>query len=290
MKPAESEPWKSHLLDEILESVAESGELKKSLVFKRARILRLLLGRGRDSYDIDSNLCESFVQKFSERESQSSFLERELTVAIRRHFERQNPVHFELVDLRVRPQARTQHPLGWDALTVRINIKDLSSHVRSPPALDLDIAAPEELRPSSISPIRIGEHEVLAYTLERIAGEKLRAFLSSLPAYRAKVKQPGEAVRAKDLYDLAGVVRARTMADERFWRTTAQEFHVACRSRFVDCASLATFQEQWDVTRKTYSEATIPGDILFDEAESSLAAIVAFFESDGVIPFSFPLP
>lgn len=50
-------------------------------------------------------------------------------------------------------------------------------------------------------------HVVMAYTLQRIAGEKLRAFLSSLPTYRRQVKTPGEVVRVKDIYDLACILR-----------------------------------------------------------------------------------
>lgn len=74
-----------------------------------------------------------------------------------------------------------------------------------------------------------------AYTLVRIAGEKLRAFLSSLPAYRAKVKKPGEAVRAKDLYDISRIRRVHGLEQIEFWRRAGEEFHVACRYRYIDC-------------------------------------------------------
>jgi len=53
---------------------------------------------------------------------------------------------------------------------------------------------------------------------------------------------------------------------------------------------LATFQEQWSMTRKTYAEATIPKDISFDEAEATLGAVVSFLETQQIVPFSFPLP
>jgi hypothetical protein len=52
---------------------------------------------------------------------------------------------------------------------------------------------------------------------------------------------------------------------------------------------LATFQEQWSVTQKTYAEATIPKDISFDEAEATLGAVVSFLETQRIVPFSFPL-
>ncbi len=126
--------------------------------------------------------------------------------------------------------------------------------------------------------------------MERIAGEKLRAFLSSLPAYRAKVNKPGNAVRAKDLYDIARIRRSRDLAEQEFWRSVGREFRLACRSRYIDCAGLATFQEQWNVTKATYSQATIPADIPFDEVEATLSAIIQFFEAENFVPFSFPLP
>jgi hypothetical protein len=53
---------------------------------------------------------------------------------------------------------------------------------------------------------------------------------------------------------------------------------------------LATFQEQWSVTQKTYAEATIAKDILFDEAEATLGAVVSFLETQRIVPFTFPLP
>jgi hypothetical protein len=69
-----------------------------------------------------------------------------------------------------------------------------------------------------------------------------------------------------------------------------QELRVACRSRSIDCQGLMTLQEQWQVTRKTYTEATIPKDIPFAEAEATLAAVVGFLEAQGIVPFSFSLP
>jgi len=290
VKQAEAEAWKSYVLDEIFEALAQSKKVEEALVFKGARVLNLRLEGGRQSLDIDSNLRDSFVKLFPSRNQQKEFLEEEMTRSIRRHFERQNPVRFELVRLTVTGYPPKSHPMGWDSFIVRINVNDLTRNVRGFPALEIDIAAPEDLLDSSVSTIEVGGHEVHAYTLERIGGEKLRAFLSSLPAYRAKVKRPGEAVRAKDLYDIARIFKARNLEDNAFWHTVGTEFHIACQSRYIDCAGLTTFQEQWDVTRKTYSEAPIPKDISFEEIEISLAAIVDYFEHVGVIPFSFQLP
>ncbi|MBY0231573.1 MAG: nucleotidyl transferase AbiEii/AbiGii toxin family protein [Gemmataceae bacterium] len=290
MNPAQADAWKSAVLDKVFDALAQSDELCAALVYKGARILKLRLGEGRQSLDIDSNLLRGFVERLPDRDEQRAFLEEEIGRAIRHHFERQEPVELQLKAVKVKRQPPTQHPMGWDAFAVRLNVNDLTRHVHGLPALDIDIAAPEELLAGSVSGIVVGGHEVRAYTLERIAGEKLRAFLSSLPAYRAKVRKPGEAVRAKDLYDVARILRTHGLGDEAFWEQAGQEFRLACRSRFIDCDGLITFREQWDVTRKTYAEATIPKDVPFDEAEAALAAVIGRFEGRGVVPFNFPLP
>lgn len=83
------------------------------------------------------------------------------------------------------------------------------------------------------------------------------------------MKKPGvdeRVVRAKDLYDISRICHVRGLEQVDFWQLAGEEFRVACRSRYIDCHGLTTFQEQWDVTRKTYSAATIPKDIPFDEA------------------------
>ncbi len=290
MNVSDAERWKSELLDQVFDALAESDQLDESLVFKGARVLNIRMGGGRQSLDIDSNLTSSFVEKHPDREEQRQFLEREIKATIHRHFERQNPVRFKLTSLRVRTHPPKTHPMGWDAFEVKINIDDLSRRVLGLPALTIDVAAPEEILDSSVSWIEVGGHAVRACTLERIAGEKLRAFLSSLPAYRLKVKKPGEAIRAKDLYDIARVRRVRDSTDEAFWKAAGTEFQLACRSRFIDCLGIETFQEQWDATAKAYREPTIPKDIPFEEVETVLAHIVMYFESIKLIPFSFPLP
>jgi hypothetical protein len=290
MNQADAERWKSQVLDEIFVALAASEQLDECLVFKGARVLNVRLGGGRQSLDLDSNLAAPFVQKYPDREAQRTFLEEQIARAVRRHFERQNPVRHELTALTVRTYPPKSHPMGWDAFKVRINISDLTRSVKGLPALEIDVAAPEELLDSSVSVIEVGGHRVVAYTLERIAGEKLRAFLSSLPAYRAKVKKPGEAVRARDLYDITRIRRVHALEQVEFWQLVGREFQIACRSRYIDCRGLATFQEQWAVTRKTYEEATIPKDIPFEEAEATLVAIVRFLEAQGFLPFTFPLP
>jgi hypothetical protein len=290
MNQADGERWKSQVLDEIFVALAASEQLDECLVFKGARVLNLRLGGGRQSLDLDANLAAPFVENYPDREAQRAFLEEHVVLAVRRHFERQDPVRYELTALTVRTYPPKSHPMGWDAFKVRMNVNDLTRSVRGLPALEIDVTAPEELLDSSVSILSVGGHRVVAYTLERIAGEKLRAFLSTLPAYRAKAKKPGEAVRARDLYDVTRIRRVHEIEQVEFWRLVGQEFRLACRSRYIDCQGLGTFQEQWAVTRKTYEEATIPKDISFEEAETTLVAVVCFLEVQGIVPFSFPLP
>jgi hypothetical protein len=290
MNPTDADHWKSEVLDEIFIALAASNEIDQALVFKGARVLSLRLGAGRQSLDLDANLTQDWDRQHPDRDAQRAFLENEMTLAIRRYFERQEPVRYELTALRVSKNPPKTHRMGWDAFKVRININDLRKSVRGLPAVEIDVAAPEQLMGTSISRIPVGAHEVSAYTLERIAGEKLRAFLSSLPTYRAKVHKPGEIVRAKDLYDIARIRRVQTLSNPEFWRVAGQEFRIACQSRYIDCQGMATFQEQWEVTRDTYNAATIPKDVPFEEAESALTDIVNFFAAQGFIPFTFPLP
>lgn len=290
MNPTEANNWIYVVLDHLFEALAGSDELVGALVFKGARVLSLRLGGGRQSRDIDSNFLPTFVEEHIDRNQQREFLERELTRAIRRHFERQDPVRYELVQVRVQNHpAKGKHPLGWDAFQIRISVNDASRDVRGLPVIEIDVAAPEELLGSSISPLRVGSREVSAYTLERIAGEKLRAFLTTLPAYRTKFKKPGNAVRVKDLYDLARILRFYPIEAEVFWQKVAKEFEVACRSRYVDCEGIATFQEAWSVTEKSYASGMIPSDIPFQEAAAALDAIVEFIGRQGTLPFSFPV-
>ena len=136
---------------------------------------------------MDSNLTAPFVEKYPDREAHREFLEREITRAVRRHFERQEPVQYELTTLKVQTYPNKSHVMGWDAFKVKISVNDLNRRVRGLPTLEIDVAAPEEMLDTSIATIDVGGHLAHAYTLERIAGEKLRAFLSTLPAYRAKV-------------------------------------------------------------------------------------------------------
>jgi hypothetical protein len=292
MNPDDINRWKSEVLDEVFAALAADNEIERCLVFKGARVLNARLGGGRQSLDLDSNLIKDFVEKHPVREEQRSYLERHMKRAISRHFERQDLVRFELKGLTVKTYPPKSHPMGWDAFKVKLNIDDLTkAGVRGLPGIEIDVAAPEELLETSISPVTIGRNQASAYTLERIAGEKLRAFLSSLTSYRAKFKKPGESVRAKDLYDIARIYRMSPIERTDFWESAGQEFRLACRSRCIDCSGLETFVEEWELTSATYTkDPTIPPDIHIEEARSTLEAIVKFMIDRGIIPFKYPMP
>src|SRR4051812_30775584 len=103
MNTTEANAWVCRVLDQVFEALADSTELVEALVFKGARVLNLRLGGGRQSFDIDANFLPMFVAAHVDRQDQRAFLERELTRTVRRHFDRQDPVRFELVRLTVTP-------------------------------------------------------------------------------------------------------------------------------------------------------------------------------------------
>lgn len=293
MNPAQRDAWQRDALDMAFRALAESEQLSTHLVYKGARILALRLGSThRASYDLDANLQLKFAATYPERADQIAHLETWIRDALARYLETSSPVRYELTSIKVVHRPRDAHPLGWNAFDVSIELLDRAQKgVRGLPRITFDIAAPESLGEDAIAPLRVGDREVFAYTLERIAGEKLRAFLSTLPAYRAKVAKPGEAVRAKDLYDIAQIQMKYPMADTRFWRVAGDEFVLACRSRFIDCEGLQTFAEDIRVTQSTYeSDPVIPKDISFDAAWCCVQGIVQAWTAVGMFPLSHPLP
>jgi hypothetical protein len=208
MNQSDADRWKSAVLDQVFAALAADTAVEECLVFKGARVLNARLQGGRQSLDLDTNLTKEFVDRHPDREEQKSYLERHLKSAIFRHFESQDPVRFELKGLSVKAYPPKLHPMGWEDFKVKLKVDDLTKPgVKALPGIEIDVASPEKLLPTSIRPVTIGENQAAAYSLERIAGEKLRAFLSSLPVYKAKVKKPGESVRAKDLYDLARILQ-----------------------------------------------------------------------------------
>lgn len=293
MNTEDTNKWKADILGHILLALASSSELKDVLVYKGALILNRRLGTERMSLDIDSNLLQSFVLALPEKKQQEDFLEKVLKTAIVKYFNRQDPVRFELSAISIhRSPPKDDHPLGWDAYLIKLKVTDFKYlQVRGLPTLTIDVAAPEKLSANSVAEIDLGGCRVNAYTLERIAGEKLRAFLSTLPKYRAKVKKPGEAVRVKDLYDLACIHRVKPIGDELFWGMAGEEFQLACSSRYIDCDGLDTFKENWDNTQSLYeSDLTLPKDVPFHEVDKVITGINLFFSRKHITPFVYPLP
>jgi hypothetical protein len=128
-----------------------------------------------------------------------------------------------------------------------------------------------------------------------MAAEKLRAFLSHLPAYRQKLRNAGlggkmHPPRVKDLYDLVRIYRKIPVRRGDFWTVAAEEFALACKSRAIDCQGIASFRENWEVTRETYEkDATIPKDVPFAEVADVLQKVVEFVESTGILPLRFEI-
>lgn len=267
----------------------ESDELSEVLIFKGAWILNHHLETARHSRDIDSNLTEQFVFHHPEVTEQQTYLEGAIRAAVSRHFDRQPVVRYKLTEVRTVYQA---HPMGWSSFSVKLTIQDAEkTGVRGLPRLDIDIAAPEELSELSISNITLGSRLAQVYSLERIAGEKARAYLSTLPAYRKKFKKPGNDIRVKDLYDLVRISRARPLSATSFWNRAGEEFERACRSRLVDCDGWSSFAESWPDAKTLFeADATLPKDVSFRDVEVLLPKIVAIWESQGVIPKRYELP
>jgi len=257
MNQTAQEVWREEVLRLVLRALSESEEITDVLVFKGAWVLNYHLQTYRHSRDIDTNLTHQFVFRHPEAEDQAVYLERWIRTAVGGFFENQDPVRYRLDEVLIK---YTDHPMGWSNFTVRLRILDMAkTNVRGLPSLQIDIAAPEELSDISITDGALGSRLAKAYSLERIAGEKARAYLSSLPTYCQKVRKPHSSIRVKDLYDLVRIGRARPVSNLSFWSAAGHEFDRACRSRFEDAADL-------------------------------LPRIIAVWESLGVIPNSYDLP
>jgi predicted nucleotidyltransferase component of viral defense system len=285
--------WLNDALTEVFLALSESSTLAGRLIYKGARILDRRLNRAeRASLDIDANLTAEFVAQFPSRNAQRDELARDISQSIARRVRQHDPVRYELANVRIDLKPPKAHPLGFDAFTVRIRLRDLRlPGVHALPPIEMDIAAPEALSAGSVAPLIVGDQTVQAYTLPRIAAEKLRAFLQSLPEYRAKLARSGDAVRAKDLYDLARILDAHPISDSDFWREVGGEFVAACRSRWVDCAGTETFEQRLAITQRSYeTDSTIPVDRPWPEAEGALRTISAFLLDNHFLGLRFPLP
>lgn len=290
MAPDQQRAWKDSVLQEILQAIARDPELRRVIIFKGARILNLHLGTTRQSLDIDSNLDTDFHESMSGPEQEAAWFQEHLLTALRHRFEDQDPVRFTLDSVAVRRNPpRFPHPRGWDMLVAEIRLTDERFRgVRGLPVLELEIAAPEPLGPQAVCELSIDGASIQAYTLHRIAGEKLRAFLTSLPAYRQKMSGGERAVRVKDLHDLSRILSARPIPDRIFWSAAAAEFRLACESRRVDCEGPATFKQNLEVTRQSYESDPALKAIPWMEAEQALDQVLGFLAEQGIFPLHFP--
>lgn len=293
MNRKQQQAWQREAIDMAFRALAGSRELSETLVYKGACVLALRLGGNqRASYDLDANLLHTFTQRYPDRQSQRLKLEELIQNAITEYIETQDPIRFELQSIRVDPTPPNDHPRGWNAFKVIVRLRDRQNDgVLGLPRVDFDVAAPEELGIHATAPLNLGDGEVFAYTLERIAGEKMRAFLYSLPAHQRKKNSRRDTVRVKDLYDVARILQKYPLTVADFWTTAGHEFQIACRSRFVDCSGIEAFSEELDVTRATYErDATLPKDIEFNAAWTAVQAIVTFWADAQCLPFNHPAP
>jgi len=292
MDQTQRNQWVNEVVGEVFSAMAADEVIREALIFKGARVLNMHLGDDRQSLDVDSNFTAEFAQGHPDLEARRLWAEENLTRAVQNYFENQNPVRFRLDTIKVKRDPNSDpHPHGWDGLRASISIKDeKNSGVRALPSIEIDIASPESLGENSVTSVFYQGQRMKAYTLERIAGEKLRAFLTSLPAYRKKINSPVRDFRVKDLHDEVRILRVKPITDELFWRKAAEEFVRACESRYVDCSGLETFKESWEITKPAYEKDPTLTRIPFQDAELALDAIVKSFMDFGIFPMVFPLP
>ena len=289
MNRESQEQWVNETLNEVFHAVIAAEPLRNALIFKGARILNLHLGVSRQSLDIDSNIAPELVASTPDIEAQARFLKEQIPPALRRHFERQNPVRFKLGVVNVDRSPPKGHRRGWDAFLLRIEVQDNRlAGVLSLPRLEIDVAAPETLGPDAVETLLVEGVPAKVYALHRIAGEKLRAYLTSLPAYRKKMQGGDRAFRVKDLHDIARILRARPTSDLEFWSKAGREFQLACQSRFVDCLGLESFMEDWQLARDRYTGDVSLQNVTLDEAEQALKTVVGLFKNQGIFPLQYP--
>ena len=281
--------WINEILDEVFLAVIAWEPLRNALIFKGARILNLYLEDSRQSLDIDSNIAPELVASTPDLGEQADFLEEQIPPALRRHFERQNPVKFKLGRVEVVRKPPKGHLRGWNAFLLRIEVQDNSmAGVRGLPMLEIDVAAPETLGPDAVETFNVQGIPARVYALHRIAGEKLRAYLTSLPSYRRKMQGGDREFRVKDLHDIARILRARPASDVKFWTEAGHEFQLACQSRLVDCRGLESFMESWPLARERYETDRSLDKVSFDEAEQALKIVVGLIDGQGIFPMEFP--
>lgn len=286
--------WSSEFHEQVFSALAASERLAATLIFKGARVLRYLLPDfTRVSYDIDASFAAS-IQPNSAGQAQLEEIRLAALDAIRQSCESQSPVRYVVRSATLRNRRSAgPHPRGWDVYWLTLQVQDLVQDASPNDGSNyrIDIAAPEKTTSRSFTTIAVGSSLIRASSLERIAGEKLRAFLTSLPAYRRKIGETSRVDRrVKDLYDLVRVARVKPTTDEGFWAVAGGEFCLACESRCVDCAGLPTFFEGWEETRVAFqADKSLPPDVPFHDVERTLQQIIGFFDSSRITPLQFPL-
>lgn len=292
MTPRHQHLWQCHALDRVLLALAHSDALRPALIFKGARILNLHLGElRRQSNDIDCNVALATFQQHDDLDSLAAWLQSELAAALTSGLQRDSQ-RFALQAVHLRRRPLQNHPRGWDGFKIRVQLSDAQHPAQGLPALDLDITTPEPLGPTAVQRMPLGDGHIQVCSLSRVAGEKLRAFLSSLPAYRRKLGLQPMRVRCKDIYDISRILGQRPIsANPEFWRQASAELRLAAAARFIDCDGLATFEDELQATRTRYLlSSTVPEDISFERAWAGLREVVGFFEAEGFPPMRAPLP
>lgn len=289
MNKLESDRWKNFVVGEIFKAIVAYEPLRDALIFKGARILNLHLDTERQSLDIDSNFGIEFVQEHPNLDDRQAWIQSHIEPALRNYFESQEPVRFQIQNVTVmRNPPKVSHIRGWDALIIEVKVRDEKNpKIPNLPNVEIEIAAPEALGANAVTSIQLDGFTMKAYTLHRIAGEKLRAFLTSLPAYRGKRRGGSRVPRAKDLHDLARILDARPKDQLEFWREAADEFKLACESRDVDCIGIESFKESWEMTRRAYETDANLAAVPFQEADEALSVVVGLFKEFGVFPLEF---
>lgn len=290
MNKLQQQEWIDEANQQVLAALVREPELAKTIIFKGAWILNLHLNDHRHSGDLDANADYEWTEATPGLVAQKEFLEMTADRAVTRYFERQSPVRFTVTRTEVTYHPPQGHPRNWNAFLIKIRLKDaLHPDTLGLPAVQIDVAAPERLGTDAVTTMEFLGAPAQVYSLHRIAGEKLRAYLTSLPEYRAKMKGGNRAFRMKDVFDEARILRARPIGDEKFWDAAAGEFKLACESRLVDCAGPETFFQEWRAAEKAYMDDATLRRIPFEESEAALKKIAAYLEKKKTFPLAFPV-
>ena len=107
--------WKSETLDHVFNALAFSAEFSQRLVYKGARVLRLLLNEvTRASLDIDASFA-NIAANVSVSEEDLEHLRALASAAVTTYFESQEPVRFSLERTAIANRRRSgEHPRGWN--------------------------------------------------------------------------------------------------------------------------------------------------------------------------------